>query len=445
MKHFLFVAVLALMLVTGLEAAGCRSKTPDYGNPNPYDIIEGTKIMQPYKTVHNGKSYQVTVPNGGNPQSYYVTHLWGTPYEMGLAQGQLYNGMVGPFIEGVWQYMKGQVVDALPGTFPNWFKDLLATMSLEAALDWTEAMTKPYTGKHIYEELKGLSEGGGVDYQTLVRVHMIASVTQGKCSMIGAWGDAVSQGPSAGHLIQARSLDWDMDGPFRDFSAITVYHPNTDGSNGHPFVNVGIMGFLGGLTGMSQAQLGISEIGVSYPDATFGNESREGVPFIFLLRDILQFDYTIDDAINRMANSRRTCDLILGVGDGKLGIFRAFQYSHSYLRIQDDMNMMPNNATWHPRINNMVYYGMDWICPSYNLVLSQQLKKYHGTFTPEIGLRYVTPVEKSGDNHSAYYDLTAQQLYVAFAAPKTVSGPVEAYNRQYVHYDVPTLLNEAAP
>lgn len=40
---------------------------------------------------------------------------------------------------------------------------------------------------------------------------------------------------------------------------------------------------------MSDQQLGISEIGVSYPDASFGSQSRIGVPFIFVLRDILQF------------------------------------------------------------------------------------------------------------------------------------------------------------
>ncbi len=29
-------------------------------------------------------------------------------------------------------------------------------------------------------------------------------------------------------------------------------------------------------------------------------------------RDILQFDNTVDDAINRMINERRTCNLIIG-------------------------------------------------------------------------------------------------------------------------------------
>jgi isopenicillin-N N-acyltransferase-like protein len=58
---------------------------------------------------------------------------------------------------------------------------------------------------------------------------------------------------------------------------------------------------------MSATKLGISEIGVYFSDSTFGDESRVGIPFIFLLRDILQFDLTVDDAITRMINSKRTC------------------------------------------------------------------------------------------------------------------------------------------
>ena len=69
---------------------------------------------------------------------------------------------------------------------------------------------------------------------------------------------------------------------------------------------------------MSEKRTAISEIGVSFPDATFGKESRFGVPFTFLLRDILQFDRTLDDAIKHINGSARTCDLILGVGDGKV-------------------------------------------------------------------------------------------------------------------------------
>jgi len=286
------------------------------------------------------------------------------------------------------------------------------------------------------DELQGLCDGSGVDYQTVYRIHMIAGLTQGDCSMFGAWGAAV---PVGGALLQLRALDWNMDGPFRDYSQITVYHPAT--GYGHAFANVGFSGFIGGLTGASATQLGISEIGATYADASFGDESRIGVPFIFLLRDILQFDYTVDDSINRMANSRRTCNLILGVGDGKLNEFRGFQYSYSVLNVFDDRNMQPN-ATWHPRIKDTVYWGMDWICPSYNTVLGDLLQKYHGSLTPEVAIRYVSAVEQSGDNHIAFYDLTNMNMYVSFAAPNGVGGPAAAYARQYTKWDLRALFAE---
>jgi len=156
------------------------------------------------------------------------------------------------------------------------------------------------------------------------------------------------------------------------------------------------------------------------------------------------YDRTVDDAINRMFSARRTCDLMLGVGDGKLNQFRGMQYSYSVLNVFDDTNLQPNQ-TWHPRIPNVVYWGMDWDCPGYNTLLSNQIIKYHGQVTPEIAIRYLSPVEKSGDNHLAFYDLTNMKFWVSFAAPHSVGGPIEAYSRQFVKYDAWALLKEPKP
>jgi isopenicillin-N N-acyltransferase-like protein len=62
--------------------------------------------------------------------------------------------------------------------------------------------------------------------------------------------------------------------------------------------------------------------------------------------------------------------LILGVGDGKLQEFRGFQYSYSILNVVDDDNLIPANDTWHPKIENVVYWGMDWytICQKNHLM-----------------------------------------------------------------------------
>jgi len=345
------------------------------------------------------------------------------------------------FVTKSWNYFVTQFEEYyVPTYFPPWLDELVAAFGLAVALDLTSIATEPFTGSWFYEELHGIADAAGVDYTTLLRVHMIAGFTQGTCSMFGAWGQAIGKFGNDGKLLQLRALDWDMDGPFRDYSQITVYHPSA--GYGHEFVNVGLTGFIGGLTGMSRTQLGISEIGVYFPDSTFGEESRIGVPFIVLLRSILQFDNTLQDAINRMLNSRRTCDLIMGVGDGKSSQFRGFEYSYSTLKVFDDTNMEPYNQTWHPRIKNIVYWGMDWICPSYNAALANLLLKYYGQITPEVAIEYISAVEQSGDNHVAFYDLTDMELFVSFAAPHTVGGPVPAYDRQFSRWNVTSLMNE---
>jgi hypothetical protein len=97
-----------------------------------------------------------------------------------------------------------------------------------------------------------------------------------------------------------------------------------------------------------------------------------------------------------MVNSKRTCNLILGVGDGKLPAFRSVQYSGSNIRFFDDKNMQPL-YDWHPRIDNVVYYGMDWLCPGYTKVLSEQLTQHHGNITAEIAISDIVAYTQTGN------------------------------------------------
>ncbi len=83
-------------------------------------------------------------------------------------------------------------------------------------------------------------------------------MVQGSCSMYGAWGNATA---STGKTFQLRALDWDIDGPFKNYAAVIVYHPSGT-SNGHAFANVGFIGWIGALSGQSSAQMAISEIGL---------------------------------------------------------------------------------------------------------------------------------------------------------------------------------------
>lgn len=43
----------------------------------------------------------------------------------------------------------------------------------------------------------------------------------------------------------------------------------------------------------------------------------EGKPWMFVLRDVLQYARTLTEALHAIQTSNRTCNLIIGVGDGK--------------------------------------------------------------------------------------------------------------------------------
>lgn len=48
-------------------------------------------------------------------------------------------------------------------------------------------------------------------------------------------------------------------------ATIIVYHPSSS-EYGNKFANIGLMGFLGSLSGVNDKKMAISEIGVSYPE-----------------------------------------------------------------------------------------------------------------------------------------------------------------------------------
>jgi len=197
---------------------------------------------------------------------------------------------------------------------------------------------------------------------------------------------------------------------------------------------------MASITGVNDKKLSIHEIGVSYPDDTFGPETFAGIPFGYLLRDILQFDKTRAEANKRFATSNRTCHLILGVGDGKEKRFNAVQYSWKNVTFVEDHNLIPV-ADWHPKIDKVVYYGMDWICPGYDQVLSTQLRKFKGNFTAADAIRDVMAVVQTGDLHVYVADLPNDLFYFSVAAARNVPGPVKAYDRPFTKLDLKSLWN----
>lgn len=216
------------------------------------------------KSGVNASLYQL----GEGDSSFPVVHVWGNAYETGYAQGVMQKEYMRQFLAKTYDYFLNLVVEELPGPLPPLIQDKIILLGLNGALDWCAEVTAPYTPQEFYDELQGCADGAGVDYQTLLRLNMFAEITKASCSFFGAWGSATSDAEGTGNVYQLRALDYDTDGPFKDFPQITVYHPSEEGAS--PFANVGWPGSIGVLSGFNSHRMGISEIGASFADDSFG-------------------------------------------------------------------------------------------------------------------------------------------------------------------------------
>lgn len=354
---------------------------------------------------------------GRGPDKVLVLHLWGTPYEMGRAQGRL---------------LKAQISRHLPAIVRAMGKKMGEDLGI---LDQTLKSTRRFWHSYFKEEMQGLADGAGLDFETVARANMIGEASEWHCSLFVASGPA-TQG---GRLLQLRALDYETKAGIQQVPVITVYHPD----KGHPFANFGWAGIIGSVTGISSVPLAISEIGDDY-DAM--HDSLQGTPFMFLLRDILQFDTSIEGALRRIRRTRRTSSLLYAVGDGKSGQFRAIQASHRVFNVYTPDNLEPLTET-HQRIPNVVYWGMSWDVPKYDQRLHDMLVRNYGKLTPEITIREILPTVKTGSLQVAVYDLTNSVVWTANAAAVSAGEPppLKAHDRPYIRLDMRKLFAVPRP
>lgn len=169
--------------------------------------------------------------------------------------------------------------------------------------------------------------------------------------------------------------------------------------------------------------------------------------YVYLWSFVCIFQESVESAVAYIQNANRTCNLIIGVGDGEAGMVNGIEYSGYVAIPYSDQDLLPSNETWHPVIDDVVYNGMDWNCPNYDTVLATQLQKFHGSLTEVNIIHDVLPTVQTGDLHAAVYDLTDSKMHVSFMrkADADVSEPHYAYERQFTRLDMKSIFNEPRP
>jgi hypothetical protein len=405
MKRFILVAIF-LALAFSQPYPGCP------GTPNNNSAVNAKPVL--LKSVTNGKKYIIN--DAKNPSVLvYLGVVSGTAYQMGYAMGTLFKDEIKASVGLLNFFMKNGKFSLT--ALPEWMQMMNMTNNqiVDTGLSFEQIATNHYTPQRFIDEIQGIANASGMDLTILTFVNLFPELIRAHCSVGGMWGNATQNGK----LIQLRSLDWDKNLPMNQFPLITIYHPTEAGSN--HFANIGWPGMIGSLAGYS-GNTAVSEADW-LPDED--NETTIfGQPWMYVLRDVLQFGSNMSWVINFLENVPRTYKIYAGVGSGPDNLFRGFQYVADNLTIYSDQNWSHPFSSVHPQFNGIMYW--DKSSAQNRPCFGQVFNATYGNITAEFVFRQLAPLDQTGDTMVAVYDFGNNVVWLSFSSPEK---GIPAYER----------------
>ncbi len=219
-------------------------------------------------------------------QGKTILIVQGTPQQMGTAHGTLLWQKARKLTEKV-LYLVGGADSIHSGV---WFLDRMKEI---------ESRTLPHTPKRLLIECDALARAAGVSQRDGRYANLFPE--RFHCSGVAVRGRA----SKSGTVLHARVLDYMRDIHLQDAAVLVVFVP--EGHNA--WMSLGYAGFIGTVTAMNEKGLAIGEMGGR------GEGDWDGVPMAYLLRDIMERASTVDEALEILRTSPRTCEYYYVLSD----------------------------------------------------------------------------------------------------------------------------------
>jgi hypothetical protein len=210
----------------------------------------------------------------------------GTPEQMGAAHGTLLRESVKRLCRRV-VYLVGGADSFQSGT---WFLDRMAEI---------QSRTLPHIPPRFLAECDALSAAAGVSTRDGRYANLLPE--RFHCSGVAVRGTATTDG----RVIHARVLDYMTEVGLQDEAVLVVYLPGGH----HAWLNQSYAGFVGTVTAMNEKGLAVGEMGGG------GDGRWDGMPMSFLLRDVMERASTVDEALEILRNTPRTCEYYYVLSD----------------------------------------------------------------------------------------------------------------------------------
>ena len=214
--------------------------------------------------------------------------LQGSGYQIGYAHGKLLAKEVKKTVDTV--LLVSQAADSQRrGDF------------FAGSLDDIYKRVEPYIPARYREELAGLADGAGLDRRRVALANIFPEMFH--CSGFALQGKATKNG----ELIHGRILDYMTRIELQDQAVLMV--TKTEGCNASMIASYA--GFIGCVTGMNDKQVAVGEMGMG------GEGEWDGLPMAFMLRQVLEECDTLEQGLNLIRRSSRTCEYAYVISDGK--------------------------------------------------------------------------------------------------------------------------------
>ena len=412
-KLSLWTRSLTVLGILALVAFGCGNKAPETSaTPEgpPEATQDAAETAGKSADAAGGSGSIETIGEGADQIS--LVRVKGDRYQMGYWYGKL----LADQIAETWKLV--QKMAAAEG-LPDQLFDIAADRLWNKDLYDTEGWTKELEGVAA-----GCTEGGHpeITFRVLQKVASVPDLSEAGCSLFVAWGNATA----GDEVYQMRNLDWAMDTGFQDYPVVIIYEP-TDGGRKHAIV--GFAGVLGAVVGgMNEDGLAVSEIMGHFCD----EETLDGMPFPFLLRDVLYYDDTMADGLARMKAANRTNQYHYALGDpnapdvkGRL-LFTSKTRFDEYV---DGQTVSPHPCEgvtpFHEPLDDVVYWKAH--NGKTNEVVYTALKERYGKLDAKGAIEVAQAACVDGTLVSIIYHNSGNALWVAFA-----EGATPAPRQQYV-------------
>lgn len=228
-----------------------------------------------------------------------VLHVRGTPMEMGIQHGLLLGEVADElrsYVDPSMQSYKG--MESLLWAFRNFYLDtkLLPTFTRNMPQRYLDEMRG-----FVY----GISGGEDTDFKPVLIGNVFQELALMMCTSVAAWGPATSDGG----LYHARNLDNDLPMALTQSALVMIVEP----AGRLPFITLSYPANFGIMHAMNSKGISVSMNYSFTPDA-----SVDGMPFVFLLREIVERAETLEQALEIVKGTPKTIGLNILIGDANI-------------------------------------------------------------------------------------------------------------------------------